>query len=79
MWSDIQKYIPERIDTNIRGSREFLTWLKGFDLSKYRTNRLRHFLWTAYLAYSNRRIKPLAIQRKLKCYCYKALARLKLL
>jgi len=79
MWSDIQKHIPERIDTDIRGSREFLTWLKGFDLSKYRTNRLRHFLWTACLAYSNKRIKPLSIQRKLKCYCYKALARLKLI
>ena len=79
MWSDIQKYIPERIDTDVRGSREFLTWLKGFDLSKYRTNRLRHFLWTAYLAYSNKRIKPQSVQRKLKCYCYTALARLKLL
>jgi hypothetical protein len=77
MWSDIQKHIPERIDVDIRGSREFLTWFKGFDLSKYRANRLRHFLWSAYLAYNNKRIKPPYIQRKLKCYYYMALAKLK--
>jgi len=79
MWIDIKKNIPEQIDIDIYGSREFLTWLRSFDLSQYRTNRLRYFIWTARRLYSNKRIKPVAIRRKIKCYWYITLARLKLL
>ncbi|MFC1980144.1 hypothetical protein ACFLVS_04760 [Chloroflexota bacterium] len=76
MWTDIQKQIPERIDTDISGSRGFLTWMKGFDLSKYRTNWVGHFFWNARLLFRNRRIKSGAIHRKIRCYYSIALAKL---
>lgn len=76
MWAAIQKHIPERIDSDIIASREFFNWLRGFDISQYRANRLRHFLWMARLQYSNKRIKPEALLRKIKCYYYIILSRL---
>jgi len=76
MWSDIQKHIPELIDIDIKGSREFLTWLRRFDISQYRANRLRHFLWMAQLQYNNKRIKTEAVIRKIKCYYYIILSKL---
>jgi hypothetical protein len=79
VWSDIQKHIPERIDIDICGSKGFLSWMRAFDLSKYKTNRLRRFLWMAQLLYSNKRIKASSVRRKLKCYYYMVLARLKLI
>lgn len=45
MWMDIQKHIPEQFNSDIPGSKEFFTWFKGFDISKYETNNLQHFLW----------------------------------
>lgn len=45
MWIDIQKHIPEQFNSDIPGSKEFFTWFKGFDISKYETNNLQHFLW----------------------------------
>jgi hypothetical protein len=76
MWSAIQKHIPERINSDIKGSKEFLNWLRGFNISQYRANRLRHFLWMARLQYSNKRIKTEAILRKSKCYYYIILSKL---
>jgi hypothetical protein len=70
MWRDIQKHIPERIDTDIYGSREFLTWLRGYDLSRYRINKLRKFSWQLYHFYRNRRVTAPAIIRKIRCYYY---------
>lgn len=45
MWTDIQKHIPEQLNNEMRGSKEFFTWLKEFNLRKYRMNKLQHFLW----------------------------------
>jgi len=47
MWADIQKHIPEQIEDDPLGygSKEFFTWFKDFDLSKYKINKLQHFLW----------------------------------
>ena len=45
MWVDIQKYIPNQFNNDISSSKEFFTWFKEFDLSKYRMNKLRHFFW----------------------------------
>lgn len=70
MWRDIQKHIPEHINTDIRGSHEFLAWLREYDLSQYRVNRLRKSLWQAYHFYRNKRIKAPAIKRKIRCYYY---------
>jgi hypothetical protein len=78
MWSDIQKSILERIDTDIYGSRGFLTWMRGFDLSRYKTNRVRYILWKSYRVFRNKRVKPEAIKRKIRCYYYIALSELKL-
>ncbi len=79
IWSDIQKRIPEFIDTDIKGSKEFLTWLRGFDLSRYRTNKLRRFLWIAPLQYNNKRVKTEAAIRKSKCYYYIILSKLRVI
>ena len=46
MWRDIQKHIPEQYNNDMPGSKEFFMWFKGFDLSKYQMNKLRHLLWT---------------------------------
>ncbi|HEY49463.1 MAG TPA: hypothetical protein G4O13_05395 [Dehalococcoidia bacterium] len=75
-WGDIQQYVPEQIENDIHGSREFLEWFREYDLSQYRTNRVRRFLWTALLLYRNRRIKVPAVKRKVKCYYYIVLSRL---
>lgn len=45
MWTDIQKHIPEQVNTVMPGSKEFFTWFKEFDLSKYRMNGLLHVFW----------------------------------
>ena len=78
-WVDLQRHIPERIDADISGSREFLPWLRKFDLSRYKTNKLRRFLHTARRICCSRRTKAPSVKRKMKCYYYIALARLKLL
>ena len=79
MWRDIQRHIPEQIDTDIGGSREFLRWLSTYDFSVYRVSRLRHCLWTVGLLLRNGRIKLPYIERRIKCYYYIILARLKLI
>jgi len=79
MWRDIRKHIPERIDTNISGSGEFLNWLKGYDLSERKANGLRRFLWQAHHLYRNSRLNAASIRRKVKCYWYILLAKLGLL
>jgi len=76
MWRDVQKHIPERVDADIYGSREFLTWLKGYDLSKYKASRLRNLLWEANHLSHNGRINTQSVKRKLKCYFYIARAKL---
>jgi hypothetical protein len=78
-WADIQKHLANQIDTDISGSREFLNWFKEYDLTQYRMKRLRHLVWMTRLLYSNRRIKAASIVRKIKCYYYIVLAKLKLL
>lgn len=45
IWKDIQKHIPEQINQDMYGSKEFFEWFKEFDLSKYKMNRLRYFFW----------------------------------
>lgn len=45
MWADIQTHIPENFDAGLDGGKEFFRWFKEFDLSKYRMNKFRHFLW----------------------------------
>ena len=77
LWKDIQRHIPEQIDADIHGSRKFLTWLKGYDLSKHKVNRLRNIIWGVHHLYRNGRITAPSIKRKLRCYYYIALARLK--
>lgn len=49
MWTDIQEHIPEQFNNDMPGSKEFFTWFKEFDLSKYRMNRIQHFLWVFWM------------------------------
>ena len=44
-WIDIQEHIPKQFNNEMLGSKEFFIWFKGFDISKYKTNKLQHFLW----------------------------------
>ena len=46
MWKDIQKHIPKQFNSDMCGSKEFFTWFNNFDISKYKMNKLRYFLWT---------------------------------
>jgi hypothetical protein len=75
MWRDIQKNIPEQIDTDVNGSREFLAWLRTFDLSNYKSSRVRWFLWELGRLLRNKRVKAPAIRRKIKCYYHIILAK----
>ncbi len=78
IWRDLQKHIPEEINADIFGSREFFAWLRTYDLSRHRANKLRSFLWQTRYLFQNRRMRAPYIKRKLKCYYYIILARLKL-
>ena len=35
LWEDIHQHIPEKINHNVRGSKEFLEWFRNFNLSRY--------------------------------------------
>jgi hypothetical protein len=78
VWEDIQNRIPAQIKTDIAGSRELLRWLSTYDFTQYRENRIRHFFWNLGLLFRGGRIKLPYLKRKIKCYCYIVLARLKL-
>lgn len=43
-WIDIQNHIPEKLNDDIYGSKEFFTWLREFDFSNYKMSKLHHFL-----------------------------------
>ena len=78
-WRDLQKHIPDQINEDIYGSREFLEWLKGYDLSQYKENKLNKFLWEAQRLYRYKRTNAPSGLRKLKCYFYIALDKLRLI
>ena len=48
-WTYIQRHIPDTIENDIYGSREFFTWFRQFDLLQPRTSRLRRLLWHVWL------------------------------
>ena len=75
-WEGIQKMLPAQMDTGMVGAREFLEWLREFDFSKYRANRLRSFIWDTRRLYGNKRIKLPSIRRKAKSYYYMVFSRL---
>jgi hypothetical protein len=77
-WRDMQKRIPEEIDTDIFGSKQFFTWFRNYDLSRYRESKLRSFLWEIRYLFQNKRIRLPYMKRKIKCYYFIILARLKL-
>ncbi len=79
MWRDLQKHIPDHINEDIYGSREFLKWLKEYDLSQYRENKLNKFLWEVQRLYRYKRTNVPSGLRKLKCYYYIALDKLGLI
>jgi hypothetical protein len=79
MWTDIQKHIPEEIAADMYGSREFFKWLRTYDLSSHRNRRWRHFLWRTGIVLRCGRFKPYYLKRKIKCFFYIVLARLKLI
>ena len=79
IWQDMQKHIPDEIRIDIHGSQEFLIWLKNYDLLKYRPNKLRLFLGNTARLYRNGRMKTPYLTRKIKCYLYIVLSKLKLL
>lgn len=52
MWRDIQKHIPEDIQLPDPEFKRFLQWFKTFDLSKCKTNKLWHLIWTIQYYFS---------------------------
>ena len=79
IWQDIQSHIPVHIDTEIKGSKEFLQWLGKIDFSKYKMNRIRHYFWNLGLLFRGGRMRPFYLNRKIKCYYYIFLTRLKVI
>jgi hypothetical protein len=79
VWRDLQKHIPDQINEDIYGSREFLEWLKEYDLSQYRENKLSKLIWDARRLYRYKRTNAPSGLRKLKCYYYIALDKLGLI
>ena len=77
MWQDIQQNIPQEINNDIHGSSEFLIWFKNFDLSQYRENKLRAFLWIAHNRFRKGKGKIPFIKWVIKCYFFLALARMR--
>jgi hypothetical protein len=76
MWIDLQKHIPDQINKDIYGSKEFLEWLKEYDLSQYKVNKLSKFIWDARRLYRYKRTNVPSGLRKLKSYYYIALDKL---
>ena len=79
MWKDLQRHIPGEIKEDIYSSRKFLAWLKEYDLSQYRVNKLNKFIRDVRRMYRYKRTKTPSGLRKLKCYFYITLSRLKLI
>jgi hypothetical protein len=79
MWRDIQNHIPDHLDDQIPGSRELLNWLRGYDLSQYKANKVSQLIRSVKRVFKNRRLSTPDVSKKIKCYWYMALARLKLL
>jgi hypothetical protein len=79
IWRDIQNNIPEHSGDQIPGSREFLNWLRGYDLSKYRANKVGQLVRSVNRVFKNRQLSTPDVSKKLKCYWYMALVKLKLL
>jgi hypothetical protein len=75
----MQNHIPAHISEDIYGSREFLEWLKQYDLAQYKVNKLNKLIWDARRLYRYKRTTAPSVLRKLKCYRYIALDKLKLL
>ncbi len=69
-WMDMQKRIPERVNQDIYGSRKFLEWLKKYDLSQYKVNKLNKLIWEARRLFRYKRKTLPSLLRKLKCYYY---------
>jgi hypothetical protein len=40
-WVDMQRFLTEEPGPDVIGSREFLTWLRGYDFSRYRIGKWR--------------------------------------
>ena len=68
MWRDIQQRAPGRSELDVPGMTQFLDWLKRFDFAGYRMKKLPNFLWYSGLILRNKRVKPGAIVRKMRCY-----------
>ncbi|MBM3156491.1 MAG: hypothetical protein FJ004_04315 [Chloroflexi bacterium] len=78
-WKGMQKRIPAHISNDIYGSRKFLEWLRGFDLSQYRVNKFNKLIWDVRRLLSYKRNTAPSALRKLKAYFYIALDKLKLI
>jgi hypothetical protein len=50
-WEGIQRHIPVETGPDMIGSREFFTWLKGYDFSRHRINRPRRNRWVRWLEF----------------------------
>ena len=45
-WTDMQRFLTEEPGPDVIGSRDFLTWLRGYDFSRYRIGKWRSkLLW----------------------------------
>lgn len=65
MWRDIQTSIPDEVTLDIYGSKEFFRWFKEFDISRYKENPVRHFLWDVSHKLRHQRGSLLGIIRRM--------------
>ncbi|WGM88492.1 MAG: hypothetical protein NUK63_06090 [Candidatus Bathyarchaeum tardum] len=49
MWKDIQHHIPERISSNLHGSKDFFEWFRCIELSERFDKRNPHYLFSLML------------------------------
>jgi hypothetical protein len=78
MWKDIQNNIGANVKEDIYGSKEFLTWLKEYDLPQYKADKIRTLLRDIHRLYRYKRNFLPSFTRKLKCYYLIALARFRI-
>lgn len=79
MWEDIQNSIDTETEEDICGSKEFLTWLKEYNLQQYRASKFRTLLREIQRALRYKRNSLLSLTRKVKCYYYIGLSRFKIM
>jgi hypothetical protein len=80
-WEDLQRHLPEETGPDVIGSREFFTWLRGYDFSQHRLRKWRRYRWVyllELLRFSHSIRSGRVTRQHLKYLRYSAICRLHL-